>query len=211
MAVKIRIGYFLEDRGHEVFLKAIVKRIAMEKGFIPGEWIDDVRSASGGKSIQGYKTFLKDLSKLKGHFPFNVLIVASDGNCQGYIQKRNQLIGYAEKSKIDHLDFNRFIFAIPDPHIEKWYMNDPKGFNAAIGSGVLPVLPPYKCEKGLYKKIMKDTIASSCVTPQFGGYEYGERIVEEMDFYEAGKADSSLKHFINDLGSALQRIKEQLI
>jgi len=31
--------------------------------------------------------------------------------------------------------------------------------------------------------------------------------VEEMDLYDAGKADSSLKHFLEDIGNALQRLK----
>ena len=124
-------------------------------------------------------------------------------------RKKKQLSGYAENAKIAHLDLDRIIFAIPDPHIEKWYINDPKGFNKAIGSGALPVLPSYKCEKGRYKKVMNEAFSSSNITPQFGGYEYGERIVEEMDIYEAGKADHSLKHFIDDLGNILQRLKEE--
>ncbi len=53
----------------------------------------------------------------------------------------------------------------------------------------------------------KRVIASSDIAPQFGGYEYGERIVEEMDLYDAGKADSSLKHFLEDIGNAWQRLK----
>jgi hypothetical protein len=205
MAARIKIGYFLEDRGHEIFIKAIVKRIAMEKGFLSGEWSDDVRSAIGGKSIQAYRKFLKDITKIKSEFPFNILIVASDGNCKGYIEKRNQLIRYAKNARIAYLD--RFVFAIPDPHIEKWYLNDPKGFNRAFGSGILPVLPSYKCKRGLYKKVMRDAIASSEITPLFDGYEYGERIVKEMDIYEAGKSDSSFKHFIEDIGNELQRLR----
>ena len=51
MAAKLRIGYFLEDRGHEILLKAFVARVAKEKGFKPGGWFDDVRAAIGGKSI----------------------------------------------------------------------------------------------------------------------------------------------------------------
>ena len=33
MGVRIKIGYFLEDRGHEIFIKAIVSRLAVETGF----------------------------------------------------------------------------------------------------------------------------------------------------------------------------------
>lgn len=207
MADEIRIGYFLEDRGHEILLKAFVARVAKEKGLTSADWLDDVRAATGGKSIQAYRNFLKDIIRKDKHIPFDILIIASDGNCMGYLDKKKQLLGYAEKAKFPRPDI--LIFAIPDPHVERWYMNDPQGFSKAIGSGALPALPQYKCEKGLYKKVMRDAIASSDVKPQFGGYEYGEKIIEEMDLYQATKADNSLKHFIDDLSSAITRITIQ--
>jgi hypothetical protein len=203
MVDKIRIGYFLEDRGHEIILKSLVARVAKEKGLNQGKWMDDVRAATGGKSIQAYKTFLRYLARLNNFAPFDILIIASDGNCEGYRKKKQQLLGFAEKIKFSQLDI--LLFAIPDPHIERWYMNDPKGFNQAIGSGIMPVLPTYKCEKGFYKKVMRDALLSSNVKPQFGGYEYGEKIVEVMDIYAAAKNDSSFKHFIDDLKDAFTR------
>jgi hypothetical protein len=106
----------------------------------------------------------------------------------GYVDKRAQLLGYAEKAKFP--DPDNLVFAIPDPHIERWYLDDPQGFNKAIGTGALPVLPHYKCEKGLYKKVMRDAIASSGVAAQFGGYEYGEKIVEEMDLCLVGQTSA---------------------
>jgi hypothetical protein len=57
MVNKIKIGYFLEDRGHEILLKAFVHRLAVEKGFSPEDWKDDVRAARGGKSIGAFKKF----------------------------------------------------------------------------------------------------------------------------------------------------------
>lgn len=205
MADRIRIGYFLEDRGHETFLKALVNRIAVEKGLKTGEWANDVRSASGGKSIEAYRGFLKDITRPGATNPFDILIVASDGNCKGYQEKKNQLLKFAEKVKLSRAD--TLVLAVPDPHIERWYMSDPQAFNRAFGSGVLPVLPAYKCEKSHYKKIMQDAISSSKVRPLFGGYEYGERIVEEMDLYEAAKADASLKHFMDDFGDAIKQMR----
>lgn len=205
MGARIRIGYFLEDRGHEALLKAFVGRVAREKGFRSADRLDDVRSSTGGKSIQAYRSFLKYLRRVPGPFPFDLLIVASDGNCKGYVDKKRQLMSSAEKAVVQHLD--RLVFAIPDPHIERWYMADPKAFNRAFGSGTLPVCPPYKCEKGHYKKAMQDAIATSTIRPQFGGYEYGEKIVEKMDLYAAAKADPSLKHFIDELRDAMERLR----
>lgn len=205
MADKIRIVYFLEDRGHETFLKALVNRLAVEKGLKTGEWVDDVRSASGGKSIEAYRGFLRDITHRGVTNPFDILIVASDGNCKGYQEKKNQLLKFAERVRLSRPD--TLVLAIPDPHIERWYMSDPQAFNRAFGSGILPVLPTYKCEKSYYKKIMQDAIATSSVRPLFGGYEYGERIVEEMSLYEAAKTDGSLKHFMDDFGDAVKQLR----
>jgi hypothetical protein len=149
--------------------------MAAEKGLEHGAWKDDVRAARGGKSIGAFKQILQDTGAFGENFPFDLLIVASDGNCKGYVEKRQQLSGYAERSVRHFLD--RVVFAIPDPHIERWYMDDPQGFNRALGFGALPVLPSYKCEKGLYKNVMQQAVTSPDVYVQFGGYEYGEEIV----------------------------------
>lgn len=55
MADKIRIGYFLEDRGHEIFLKALVAKIAQSKGLARGDWIDDVRASTEGNQFRHTK------------------------------------------------------------------------------------------------------------------------------------------------------------
>ena len=87
MVHRIKIGYFLGDRGHEILLKAFVARVAREKELMRGDWADDVRTATGGKSIQAYKSFLRDISSKGRLMPFHILIVASDGNCIGYLDK----------------------------------------------------------------------------------------------------------------------------
>lgn len=124
MADNFKVGYFLADRGHEVLLKAFVHRLAAEKDFSPENWKDDVRAARGGRSIEAFKRFLRDLHTPEGSFPF------------------------------------------------------------------------------------EQAVSSSEVYVPFAGYEYGEKIVQEMDIYTATKNDPSLKHFIDDLGSALVRISK---
>lgn len=63
MVSKMRIGYFLEDRGHEILLKAFVSRVAKEIGFKAEDWFDDVRAATGGQSIRAFKNFLRDIGR----------------------------------------------------------------------------------------------------------------------------------------------------
>ena len=149
MADKIKVGYFLEDRGHEILLKAFVHRLAAEKGLEHRDWKDDVRAARGGKSIEAFKQFLQDTRAFGENFPFDLLIVASDGNCNGYVEKRQQLSGYTQRSVRQFLD--RVVFAIPDPHIERWYMDDPQGFNRALGFGALPVCPLISAKRAFIK------------------------------------------------------------
>jgi len=38
------------------------------------------------------------------HNPFDVLIIASDGNCKGYLNKKNELLTYAERFKSSRFD-----------------------------------------------------------------------------------------------------------
>ena len=56
---KLNIGYFLEDVGHENFVKALVTRVALEMGFASDDLNHDVRNATGGKGtavaeLQGF-------------------------------------------------------------------------------------------------------------------------------------------------------------
>ena len=87
-------------------MKALVARVAKEKGLKQGERMDDVRAATGGKSIQAYRTLLKDLARLNNFAPFDILIITSDGNFSGYRKKKQQLLGFAEKINFLHRDCN---------------------------------------------------------------------------------------------------------
>jgi len=205
VAEQIVIGYFLEDIAQESFLKALVDKVA--KGInVASSLTHAVWNAAGGRGqvLDQLRRFVRDVQDGRLR-PFHILVIAIDGNCCTYQDRKNEIDRIVLGSKYSGM----YVLALPNPHIERWYMLDPQGFNKAFGAGALPVLPTYKCERGLYKKVMREAIASSGIMAQFGGYEYGERIVEEMDLYEAAKADSSLKHFIDDLSDALTRITTQ--
>jgi len=95
------------------------------------------------------------------------------------------------------------VCAIPDPHIERWYIADPEGLQQAIGAGVRPVPPAYKCERGRYKRAILGVFADVGIKPLLGGAEYGNDVVEAMDLYAAQQADPALKHFVDHLKEAL--------
>ncbi|MFQ6092422.1 MAG: hypothetical protein ACE5OR_07035 [bacterium] len=61
---KIRVCYFLEDRAHERFLKALVERVAREEGIMAHLLLYDVRSARhGSRVINQFREFLRDYGR----------------------------------------------------------------------------------------------------------------------------------------------------
>lgn len=197
---KLRIGYFLEDIAHEKFITALVGRVAREVGLTPGVLEHVVYNASGGKgqTMTELRRFLRDMQRERIPPP-PVLVVTIDGNCQGYTEKRNEIRQIAESyGYAGHL-----ACAIPDPHIERWYMADPAGLQQAIEARVQPVLPAYKCERERYKQVLLEVFADAGIRPLLGGAEYGNDVVEAMRLYAAQQADPALKHFVDHLKAAL--------
>ena len=200
---RLRVGYFLEDIAHEKLITALVRRVGQEAGLASEALGHIVYNASGGKgrTMTELRSFLRDVQHGRIS-PIPVLIVAIDGNCQGYTEKHNEIRRVAEHSGYP----GQLVCAIPDPHIERWYMADPGGLQQAIGAGVRPVLPAYKCERGQYKRVLLEVFADVGIRPLLGGAEYGDAVVEAMNLYTAQQADPALKHFVDCLRAALSSL-----
>ncbi len=194
---KLRIGYFLEDIGHRKFLVSLTKRIAQEilQQNLGLEQV--VRNASGGKGrvMKEFGDFLRSAARSLQSGP-PILVVAIDGNCQGYTEKRREIEVVRDRYSYQ----GYLVCAIPDPHIERWYIADREAFQR-VAQGSSPVMPPYKCERGHYKKVIADAIGLSL---PLGGAELGEDIVAELDLYKAQQADRCLKHFIDQFRAAIR-------
>lgn len=194
---KIRILYFLEDRAQEGFIKAIIERIAKEESMPVEDLIHDIRSARHGSHVFiEFKNFLKDTSKstFSGD---DLLVVAIDGNCKGYYDRIKQL----EKNiKPEHPLKNKVIYAVPDPHIERWYLMDQKAFKHGIDIKKAPNLAPYKCKKDYYKQLLHQSLKESNVISLLGGVEYGERIVNQIDDLDKYSCiDPGCQYFVEGL------------
>lgn len=176
MVAKIQILYFLEDISQEDFIKALVNRIAQDLT-IPLESLrHDVRSARGGSTvIPAFEKFMRDTRHLGSDV--DLLIVAIDGNCKGHNGRVRQL---EECMKEDHPLKRKVVYAVPDPHIERWYIMDQRAFKNGVGVDRAPNMPPYKCGKDYYKNLLRQALAESDVTSYLGGSEYGESIVDNM-------------------------------
>ncbi|HOT90369.1 MAG TPA: hypothetical protein PLJ78_00365 [Anaerolineae bacterium] len=197
---EITVGYFLEDMGQEAFLQALVVRIAQDVGIDKKKLRHDSRSTTGGKgrAITELRRFLRDVQASRTT-SFDVLVIAIDGNCQGYLGKRNELQDIVERSGYN----GAVVYAIPDPHIERWYLEDAAALAQAIGANIKPDTPRYKCERGRYKNALREALKQAGVLPPLGGIEYAADIAQALDFYTIGKADAGFKHFEEELRGCL--------
>jgi hypothetical protein len=192
----MRIIYFLEDRAQERFIKALVNRVAVDEGVIVGSLTHDVRSARGGsKVIAAFKNFMKEADPEATNVLF--LVVAIDGNCKGHKDRVRQL---DKCIKTDHPFKGKVVYAVPDPHIERWYLMDQRALKMAVGFNKMPALPAYKCKKDYYKQLLNKALEDSDVDSLLGGVEYAERIVENIhDFDSLIRQNAGFEAFVEGL------------
>lgn len=197
MGGSLRVLYFLEDRAQDAFIKALVIKIAKQESIHPSRLIHEIRSARGGSRVRvDFKKFIKDTAKSTA-YNVDLLVVAVDGNCKGYKEQIRNLEKYI---KPNHPFSNKVVYAIPDPHIERWYIMDQRAFKEGVGIEQAPQLPTYKCQKGYYKNKLNQTLKEADVNSLLGGAEFGERIVESIENLDAfSKQDNGLLSFVTEL------------
>jgi hypothetical protein len=200
---EITIGYFLEDIGQENFLIALVERVVQERGLSPDRVHHEVRNATGGqgKALSELRRFLQDVSREREQ-PFDLLVIAIDGNCQSYSKQRKKIREIVKRSGY----LGSTVYAIPDPHIERWYLADSSGFRQALNTDIAPEVPPYKCERGRYKQALRQAVRWTGIVAPLGGLEYGPDIARLLDLYTAGKVDTGFKHFVDELQATLNQL-----
>ena len=184
-----KVILFVEDRGHAEFIQTLVQRFAHQYGI---SVVIRLGSAKGGhgKVVSRLKEYINDLLGDQEELP-DLLIVATDGNCKGY-SGRKQEIDNAVKG------FNRqVIYAIPDPHIERWLLLDSAAFKKVLGKGCSA--PVQKCERDLYKRLLLEAVRNTGVNPPLGGIEYTEDLVYAMNLDYLEKSEDSLGRLLKAL------------
>jgi hypothetical protein len=88
-------------------------------------------------------------------------------------------------------------YAIPDPHIERWMLVDPRAFRAVFGRGC--TLPALKCAKDEYKRLLRSEIRESGIDAPLGGEEFAEDIVMAMNLGQVEVREPSLGLFLKGL------------
>lgn len=199
---KVRILYFLEDLAQEGFITALIRRVAQEESIAADTLVHDIRSSRGGsRVIPEFKKFIRDTRRV-GQADVDFLVVAIDGNCKGYNQSVKELDGYIES---DHPLKGRVLYAVPDPHIERWYLMDQRALKAGIGLTIAPNLPRYKCKREHYKQVINQALKESNVNSLLGGAEYAERIVDNIENLESlGRQNAGFQSFLENLRRMLR-------
>ena len=194
--------FFVEDSFHEEYLTALLRRFSTDRN-IPIEILP--YSARGGitRMHHEFKEFLRDVKKDRATLP-DAILVATDANCKGYTQRKRKMEKVTEK--LDPIR-DLVVYAIPDPHIEKWMMVDPNAFLAVFGLGCN--LPAYKCEKGRYKQLLAESIHNAGIQAPLGGREFAADVIQHMDLPFAEQHDPSLRLLLRDLTALFHRWGQQ--
>ena len=187
----IAVDLFVEDGAHEAFVGALVRRIAREEMI---EATVRIRSARGGhgRALHELRMYQTLIEKRVFDGPPDLIVAAIDGNCATFRKKRTEI-----ESATRAVFENRLVAACPDPHVERWYLADPDSFHEIVGHR--PSVGRRKCERNHYKRLLADAIRRGDHPPTLGGIEFATELVDAMDLYRAGKDDSSLRTFVDDL------------
>ena len=190
------VQLFCEDRAHEEFIRAVVERLGEEEGVA---LIVSVAIARGGHGRVLDELNVQQRTQIAlGPTP-DILVVAIDANCKGQNEARREV-----EDRINANIFPNHVLAIPDPHIERWYLADPGALRRSLGAVVQR--ETRKCERDLYKRKLVESLRGAGHPVVFGGSEFAREIIGEMDFYRAARNESSLRRFLEALRSALRRV-----
>lgn len=186
---------FVEDQAQEKFLTALLSRIATERAVRVSV---RPRSTQGGfaKVLSQLEAFAKAVDRGREPLP-DGLVIGLDANCQGYIERRRMVLQRAGQLS------DLVICAIPDPHIERWFLLDGEAFREALGAGC--AAPDEKCEKGRYKRLLNQAVRQAGVQPLLGGVEYAEDIVNACHIQRVADRDASFGRFVSDFRNWLNR------
>lgn len=211
MVAKIVIAFFLEDRAHETFFKAFVTRIAADIN-IPSHLLSYkvITARHGSKVIRELKDTLKLYRRRTAPSPTpDIFIVAIDGNCKGFREKARQVQTSINIKPTDPL-FGNIVYAVPDPHIERWYLLDQKAFKDGVGTATGPTLPEYKCKQDYYKNLIREKLAEEHIIARMGGAEYGGEIAMRFsDIYALRRQYNDIDYFVDQLLTKLRRVTGQ--
>jgi hypothetical protein len=193
----INVSLFVEDSGHEKIIGALLNRYQSHFKIQIQVHYRNVRGGHG-TALTELKEFLRDMKRGVVDVP-DLLIVGIDANCKGYIEARREIVELVTKAERDPIT----IYAIPDPHVERWLLLDSAAFKEVLGKGCKA--PDQKCERGRYKRALADAVREAGLLPLLGGLEHAEDIIKALDLVRVKAADASIRHFLDALEAQFKR------
>jgi hypothetical protein len=191
----LKIGLFVEDEAHKRFIHRLLARIIEEHSSLEIDIIERSSSGGHGKVVSEFGTYLRDLHGESDAY-FDAVIVGTDANCIGFAERRKRLEKEAKR-----FPGISVAYAIPDPHIERWFLLDSAAFKKALGVGCRA--PDQKCSRDRYKNELRQAVSQRGPFAPLGGIEYAEDIVEHLDMKTASK-DKSFGQFVKDVRRLLK-------
>ena len=199
MSDQVVADLFVEDRAHEELLKPLLMRVADEEQIVL--WTR-VRSATGGhgRAMAEFELYQRVVVRSAlSNMPADLVVVAIDANCSTFAEARRRIQDAAVSTLRD-----RLVAACPDPHVERWYVADPQSSEAVVGHR--PSVGSRKCVRDHYKEVLVTAIRRAGHPVTLDGVEFASELAWVMDLYRAGRNDSSLKAFFDDLRAMLRQV-----
>lgn len=198
MSEPLLVEFFVEDNAHRQLLVPLAQRVGQEEEIDLRCQVRNARSGHAGAmgSFRRYQVLRE--KGVVGREVADLLVVAIDGNCSSFAETRKN-IQRATHDSFAHM----LVTACPDPHIERWYLADPQSFQDVVGTRTSA--GPRKCVRNHYKQMLATAVARGGHPPTLGGVEFGRELADAMDLFRAGRNDSSLKAFVEDLRDGFRR------
>ena len=183
----VNVALFGEDYAHRQVIGALVHRLARETGVEAHlDWKNAVHGH--GRVVQALEDFARDLNNQGGPYP-DLVVVATDANCHGFNRRTREI----QKTDIPI----PMIAAIPDPHIERWFLLDGAAFRSVFGRGCNA--PDLKCDRDRYKELLVERSWLPALRRLWTGIEFAQDHSTAMDIERARQIDPSLDRFVSDL------------
>lgn len=187
---ELKVDLFCEDRGHEVFCTALLKRLGTEAD-VPVRISPRCVRGGHGRATTELRAWLRSPMASQG----DLLVVVIDANSVGWHKQRQEV----ERCTAGAM-YPTCIVGCPDPEVEAWLCADRKALTRVLGIPVDQLSGTVADWKAQLRALVKDANI-----PLLGDeMDLSLDVVPEMSIFDACKASPSLADFVKSIGLVLK-------
>lgn len=193
LLLAVRLDLFCEDAGHEEFGRAAIERLAEAAKMTVSIRVVSARAGLGYMQRE-LRAYTRAIRRRPG--TPDILVVLADANGVGPAARRQEI------EEVDLAEtFPHWIIGTPDPCVEAWLLADPPSLGETFGKS-----PNRRGsdDSDVLKNYLKTYLEATGEIVTQGGVEFSDEVVGAMSLYRAGKAEPTLKRFLDDLQKALR-------